>query len=113
MVTCLRTKAKSTCGRGAGGADDDLTGGGTSSTLALAVVTTGCAGSACVWPTALSLLGLAAESATAGAAAGVCGGMSVGDSHAKWLSSKGRLVFQTANTRCSSLRMQCPSATSP
>src|SRR5271168_1607086 len=101
MVTCLRTKAKSTCGRGAGAADDVLTVAGGSSTLALAVVTTGCAGNACVWPTALSLLESAAASATAGAAAAVCGGMSVDGSQAKWPSSKGRLVFQTANTRCS------------
>src|SRR5271157_3598144 len=98
MVTCLRTKAKSTCGRGAGAADDDLTVGGASSTLALAVVTTGCAGNACVWPTALSLPESAARSAMAGAVPGVCGGLSVDGSHAKCFSSKGRLVFQTANT---------------
>ena len=112
MVTCWRKKAKSTLGRLADDAEGGLTGAGTGSTLDGAVVTTCSAEISALWPTALPLPVGAAVDGT-GAAAAVDIGLSLGDSHGKWCSSKGRLVFQTAKTRCRSLRMQWPIATSP
>src|SRR6202007_1747747 len=83
-----------------------------------------------LWPTALSLLVLAVSGAGVAVAdtlaslaaavwCGTAGGavatlVSAGFfSQAKCSGLKGQLVFQTANTRCSSLRMQWPRATSP
>jgi hypothetical protein len=113
-------------GVGGSGSVGALTAGGAGATLELAVVTTFCAGMSRLWPTAFLLArawGGAADSATADSAAA---GSATADSattgvdtwlslfsHGKWCSSKGRLVFQTAKTRWSSLRMQWPMATSP
>src|SRR5262245_56404559 len=100
MVICLRRKGKSTCGRAAhddaGNGAGDLTGVVASSTVAVAVVTTVCAGASCLWPTALLLLAAGTAVVAALAAGGAAGAVSLAGSHAKWFSSKGRLVFHTA-----------------
>src|SRR5208282_2027149 len=63
MVSCSRRKVKSTLGRGRRGGG--LTGGAVGATVALAVVTTSCAGTSRLWPTAVSLLAPASARPTA------------------------------------------------
>src|SRR5438128_1619497 len=112
MVFCWRTKAKSTWGRTLGnaavggrwvGSVGALTGGVAEPTLELAVVTAFSAGISRLWPAGFSL-----TPAGGGAAAEVTADVDTWRSvlsHGKWCSSKGRLVFQTAKTKWSSLRM--------
>ena len=63
------------------------------------MVTTSCAGSSRLWPTALSLAAAAPAAGTVADEAVRDIGVSLGGSQGKCLPSKGRLVLQTAKTR--------------